>query len=231
MKRICIAVSMILVVAFAALIFVQVPTRQGVNFKVQSYTMPLYIKIFEFIDRDFHYKRIVKAATDGKISEKDRVLAIFRWCVENIKHQPAGLPVIDDHPLNIIIRGYGVEDQFEDVFTILCTYNGIEAFYERFQIDPGNSYSISFTKIDGKWYAFSVYAGAYPSRNGELVPIGEVAKDPDLLRGISSNMPGFRVDTFLEGIKSMEFKATSLRVKGQNPMGRLMYYLKKLVKK
>ena len=56
-------------------------------------------------------------------------MEIFIWTCENIRKQPDGLPVIDDHVWHIIIRGYGEPDQSSDVFTTLCNYAGIRAFY------------------------------------------------------------------------------------------------------
>ena len=40
-----------------------VETQQGVNFVVSTYTMPLYLKAFEFIDRSAHYQRLANTIT------------------------------------------------------------------------------------------------------------------------------------------------------------------------
>lgn len=74
---------------------------------------------------------MTKEITNGCTNDKDKAMAIFNWIASNIKKQPDELPVMDDHPLNIIIRGYGTRDQFEDIFTILCTYVNLPAFRQR----------------------------------------------------------------------------------------------------
>ncbi|HPM43368.1 MAG TPA: hypothetical protein PLV52_06020, partial [Candidatus Omnitrophota bacterium] len=112
---------------------IDVTTRKGIDYNVSTIKIPLYLKALDFIDRHYNYVQLTKNIIDGSKDEQEKALRIYIWVGMNIKKNPAGMPVVDDHPLNIVIRGYGVEDQFEDVFTILCTYAGLEAFYEEFQ--------------------------------------------------------------------------------------------------
>jgi hypothetical protein len=232
MKRKAAAIisALLVIGTLAALIFVHVPTKQGVNYEVRSYSMPLYIKMIEFLDRDYQYRRIVREIVSGKTSDGEKAVAIFDWCVRNIKHQPKELAIIDDHPYSIIVRGYGVDDQLEDVFTILCTYAGYEAFYKMFRTPAGKDNFISFVKFGGKWHAFSAWGNAYPRDDGgHPVPVEDLRPQPTYLAPFLVSLPNFDPPSFLEEIGKMRFEATSMRVKGQSLPGRISYYLKKLV--
>lgn len=224
-KRVHIFTTVLTLLIFSALIFVRVPTKQGVNYKISSYKMPLYIKIIEFLDRDYQYRRIVKEIITGKFSGQDKVVAIFNWCVVHIKHRPEELPLFDDHPLNIIIRGYGEGDQFEDIFTILCTYAGFEAFYKEFKDPAKGAYLLSFVKIDSKWHPFSVSNNVYATMDGRLASNDDILNNPSLISQFSSRIPSIETKFFLRELENTTFKATSIRVRGQSPAGRLRCYL------
>ena len=63
-----------IVIAFICAAFliglnIPVPTRQGVNYKVRVYKIPLYIKMIEFISRDYRYAQLSGEITSGKGSE------------------------------------------------------------------------------------------------------------------------------------------------------------------
>src|SRR3989338_7498699 len=103
------------VICFALILNIRVITKQGVNYEVQLIKIPLYLKILDFFDRHYNYIEIVKRITAGSKTEKEKVIKIFQWIDLNIKRNSQELPVVDDHPLNIIIRGYGVNDQLEDI--------------------------------------------------------------------------------------------------------------------
>jgi hypothetical protein len=213
-----------LVIACLVLVLnAQVITKQGVNYNVHSIRIPLYLKILDFFDRHYNYIEIVKRITNGTHQEEQRVIKIFEWVDSNIKRSPEGLPVVDDHPLNIIIRGYGERDQFEDIFTILCTYAGFESFYKIFFNSRGLRYHVSFIKIKDKWYPFSAYYKVYISDKGKLCSVNDILTKPSLLSTFSTHIPNFETSTFLQEIKNMQFKAKAGRVRGQSPLGRLVY--------
>lgn len=210
------------------LIFINVPTKYGIDYKVYTYKMPLYIKIIEFVDRDYQYRRITNEITAGKVSSEDKVLAIFNWCVGHIKHKPEGLTVVDDHPMNIIIRGYGAGDQFEDIFTILCTYAGYESFYKEFKDPDKGVYLMSFVKMGDKWYPFSVSHNVYAVVDGHPASTDDILNNPELVSQFSARIPEIETKNFLAALKSTSFESTSVRTRGQSPFGRLSCYLKKL---
>ena len=123
-KKIKPIVIVLLLVSLVFLLNVQVTTRQGINYKVTSIKIPLYLKLLDFFDRHYNYISLVSRITHGCINKETKILALFNWCYANIKDQPETLPVVDDHVWHIIIRGYGAGEQSSDVFTTLCNYAG-----------------------------------------------------------------------------------------------------------
>ena len=119
-----------IIIVVAGLGFAALPatTRQGLNFEVSARRTPLYIKAMEFLVRDHEYRRLADEITAGATTDEQRALALFGWTRTHIRPRPGGWPVVDDHILNIIIRGYGEDDQMADVFTTLTTYAGVPAF-------------------------------------------------------------------------------------------------------
>ncbi len=205
---------------------VRVTTKQGINYQVHEIRLPLYLKMLDFIDRSYNYRNLIANILGDTKDDNAKTIKIFNWVVDNIRKQPRELPIIDDHPLNILIRGYGVQDQFEDIFTILCTYAGMEAFFKMFKNHSDNVYFISFVKIKGKWCPFSAFGGVYSIKNGAVASVDDILLDKKLLIPFSSNLSDFETDIFLKEINSMDFKSDSVRVKGQSPAGRALRFIK-----
>lgn len=169
-----------LVLIFMTIFFVlniEVTTRQGINYKVQTLRLPLYLKILDFYDRHFNYKWLAVKITKGKLAEEEKVMAIFKWTVENIADQPKELPVMDDHVWHIIVRGYGVHDQFSDVFTTLCNYAGFDAFFAKiYNKNKTSRISFSFVKINDRWRVFHPYNGVYfINKEGQFASVEDLA--------------------------------------------------------
>src|SRR5205807_653962 len=90
-------------------------TRQGVGPVVTTRHLPLYLKALDFVDRDANYRALARTITAGIASDEERVARLLAWTRETIHDQPAGFPIIDDHPWHIVIRRYGVDAQKADV--------------------------------------------------------------------------------------------------------------------
>lgn len=217
---------MILLIAIISVLNINVTTKQGINFQVHEIRLPLYLKILDFVDRHYNYKNIVKNILNGTKDENSKALKIFDWITSNVQKNPKELPIIDDHPLNVLIRGYGTEDQFEDIFTILCTYAGMDAFPKMFQDKSGNVYYISFVKIGGKWRPLSVFGCAYAVKDDLIASVDDILLDKNLMAPFSSKINNFESDSFLKEIKGMDFKAWSVRTNGQSPLGRALCIIK-----
>lgn len=158
---------------------ITVYTKQGVGGKVSSIKIPLYLKLLDFFDRHYNYETLVKKIVKDIKSDEGRLMEIFAWTRRNIRRVPEGFPIVDDHAWYIIIRGYGTDDQAQDVFSTLCNYVGLDAFFTGVKgQSPAEGKYLSFVKINGKWRLFDAYNGVYFKNNK-----GELADREDLAGG------------------------------------------------
>ncbi|MFH0772169.1 MAG: transglutaminase domain-containing protein [Candidatus Omnitrophota bacterium] len=203
---------------------IQVVTSQGVNGKVTRKKIPLYLKSFAFVYRHLEYRQLVDEIVKGKRTEKEKTLAIFDWTCENILKVPEGYPVFDDHILNIIIRGYGANDQSNDVFCNLCNYAGIKATW--FMTQDKNSrrtIAVSFVKIGNKWRFFDSYRHLYfLNDSGEIASLEDLAGDPGIIQRQAKDIfvKDIPYADFMEGLKNLKW-IDNRRFRLQTPLGRV----------
>jgi hypothetical protein len=135
-------------------------TQQGINYEVTSIKIPLYLKLHNFFDRHLNYQWTVDKIVNDRMTDQQKAEAIFTWTIQHIVRQPPQLPIIDDHPWHIIVRGYGVEDQMADVFAVLSNYAGLKSFILRCDgidgSDPGYI-SLGAVFFDGAWHLCDPY--------------------------------------------------------------------------
>ncbi len=171
------------VAATGAVLAWPVTTRQGIDYDVSAYRLPLYVKAAEFVSRSARYGQLAGAITSGATSDEARALAVFEWTGRNVRDVPSGFPVVDDHILSIITRGYGVGDQIADVFATLTTYAGVPAFWARVPSNleqPG--VILTFVAIEGQWRVFDAFHRiAYRTRAGTLATLADIGRQPDLI--------------------------------------------------
>jgi len=208
---------------------IEVSSRQGVNYIVSEKKIPLYVKTLNFLHRHFEYKRLVEEITRGSKTDKEKVLAIFDWTVKNIKKVPHDMPIIDDHVLNIIIRGYGTIDQSADVFTTLCTYMGYPSVMYRL-IPRGRKECIivSAVLLNRRYILFDTYRGnLFLNRNGNLASIDDFRKDPSLASLVKNKhiIGGIPYEDYFNHVVPIEELRTP-RAKLQMPFSRIMYEIK-----
>ena len=85
--------------------------------------------------------------------------------------------MVDDHILNIIIRGYGLSDQRADVFATLVTYAGVPSFWRNVKA-PGtrDGVILTFARVDGRWVVLDVANGLmFRNERGELASAEDFA--------------------------------------------------------
>src|SRR5438132_5964216 len=173
----------VLAAGFALVANVRVGTKQGVNFEVSEHRLPLYLKTFEFLDRDAQYRQLANEITWGAASDQERSLAVFNWTARRIQPAPQGWPVVDDHILNIIIRGYGTSDQRADVFATLTTYAGVPAFWQKVRA-PGTEDGVilTFVRVDGRWVVTDIAHGfMFRNVRGELATAEDLSTSRAIL--------------------------------------------------
>lgn len=210
---------------------INVTTKQGIDYRVYKIKIPLYLKIMDFYTRHYDYKWLVDRVINNSAGEEEKVLAILKWTKENIVPQPAQLRVIDDHTWNIIIRGYGTDDQFQDTFTTLCNYAGMAAFFTRVQAPDSNKIKwLSFVEINRKWCLFDAFYGAYFRNNdGRICGIEDLTHDNwdcVYIKKGGSGAPDYR-----EFFKNIDFVSQGewrlSRAAIQSPLRRFFFWLKK----
>lgn len=232
MKRIPFLIfTVIFILGVGIILNLNVSTQQCIDYKCKSINIPLYLKILDFLDRHYNYLQLVKNITKEAKNEEERVMNIFEWTHKNIRRVSESLPVVDDHQLNIIIRGYGTDDQCEDVFTLLCTYAGLEAYFSKFYNSHNGIFYISFVRIENKWYPFSAFSGTYAVKNGILISVEDILREPETVSLFSLNIQNFEITSFIDGIRKMRFESKSLRTKGQSPLKRLIYSFSNIFRK
>jgi hypothetical protein len=228
---------------FVFLIFVMfIPQtcRVGIDADVIVYTIPVYAKLGGFFYRDYEYRRIAREITTGIKADRNKTLAIYRWTIEHIKKDvPRDFPDMDDHILNIIIRGYGTPGQMADVFTALCAYSGMKSFYEGYRVkDPATGRSaaslfLSFVNLNDKWVIFDVYHGEYfLNDSGQMADVNELINNPGLVRKRIGDLK-------IKGIEYLEFfklvkpitDTEYLRPEKQMPGRRILFEMSKILKR
>jgi hypothetical protein len=218
-------VSVIIGISF--ILNMNVVTKQCIDYQCYTHKLPLYLKILDFFDRYYNYKHLVKIITKDAVTEQERVMKIFEWTYENIKKVPAGFSVIDDHVWYIIIRGYGVNDQASDVFTTLCNYAGIDAFFTWVMTpDCSKKVPLSFVKIKDKWYIFDPYNGVYFKNNkGSLADVEVIKSGRYSVQGQTGaiEMDYSSYISNLPSIKNSGFRRANI----QSPLNRLLFEIKK----
>ena len=164
----------LLFLCLIALLNINVSTRQGTDYKVSRATIPLYLKVLNFYDRHYNYKWLVKQITGHLDTREDKILRLFHWTYENIKPQPEGLPIMDSHPWDVYVRGYGCVDNIHDLFSTLCNYIGTDAFFDVLH-NTDTEMMLSFVRMKRGWVAFDPYRGVYfKNHTGGLATIEEI---------------------------------------------------------
>lgn len=208
----------------------KVTTSIGIDYRVYTKSMPLYLKVLDFFDRHFQYRQLIREITSGCKTDEEKALKAFAWTCKNIKRVPEGFPIIDDHIWYIIVRGYGAGDQHADVFTTLCNYAGVDAFYASVRnIQTKSKKPLSFVKINEKWTLFDPYAGVYfINSDCQLASIEEIKAGQWGL--VSFKMPSKTNADYASYVAELPLvnNANLMRFSLQTPLKRLFHELKKL---
>src|SRR3990167_9508724 len=164
--------------------------RQGVNYAVTAHPIPLYVKILDFLHRDAHYRLLAREMTTDCRTDQARVLAVFDWTRRHIRPTPQDWPIMDDHILDIIIRGHGLSDQMADVFCTLATYAGVRAFWTLIRDVPESpGIVLSFANVNGRWRVFDVARGVvFIDPQGRLVAVETFLATP-MLADVAHQVP------------------------------------------
>ncbi len=227
--------SLIIFIFLLAFFNIRVSSYQGINYAVKELKIPLYIKIIDFVSRDYHYHDLVNRTIKGARTEEEKVLRIFYWTLDNIREVPAGYPIIDDHVWHVIIRGYGTDDQAADVLATLCMYAGLPATW--FKACPKDSplwLAVTLVRIKGCWFILDPARGNYfTNEKGDLATVEEIIKDNSLVLR-AKNKPivhGIEYARYFENIPSTIKNEENFKARQQIFMPRVTLEIKKIFKK
>ncbi len=224
------ATVLVLIGLGSAALLLPTTTLQGVNYKVTTYRIPAYVKTIDFLQRHYQYELLVSRICAGSRSPDECVKALFDWTHRSIRPTPAALPVVDDHPLHIVIRGYGQSDQMADVFVTLAVYAGVPAFLRFFKDAHGNVLVLSFVRLDGRWVVFDVMNHiAFRRLDGGMADVEDIARDPSLLD--EARLPGdVPYSAFVTRSKLVPFIVPQpLRAELQQPWPRMRYEARRVL--
>ena len=216
-----------------ALLNEEVSTRQGIDYKVTRVTMPLYLKVLNFCDRHYNYKWLTKQITDHLDTKEDKILRLFQWTHETIKRQPEGFSIMDSHVWDVYVRGYGVSDNFHDLFTTLCNYIGVNAFFDTiYSENPHRALQLSFVRIKRGWVALDPCRGIYfRNHTGGLATIEEMhEQDWHIVKLTQRDISKAYYDEqcLVENLPSIEKTGSGFtRSNTQSPINRLRFQLHK----
>ncbi|MDD5424421.1 MAG: transglutaminase-like domain-containing protein [Candidatus Omnitrophica bacterium] len=235
MKKNAFRAAIILAVSAAAILALNVPvtTRQGVDFQIREIRIPLYLKALDFMDRYYNYGTLADRITSGEKSGFGKAVALLKWTKENIRENPGSLPVVDDHAWHIIIRGYGLDDQCQDVFTTLCNREGLAAFFVKVRLpDKGRARCFSLVHLGGGWTVFDAYKGIYfINSEGKPAILKEIENgDWKAVKASpesgSEDYPGFmkQLTSSDDPVNTATWKDSRAAI--QSPLRRLFHWLK-----
>lgn len=205
-----------------------VTTKQGIDGIVRTFKIPLYIKIIEFLDRDYWYRILAEEITRGSVTDKEKVMAIFNWVIDNIHKPPKGFVIFDDHVLNIIMRRYGARDQMADVFTTLCVYSGVPAFWRFESLRKGERFhyiEVSYVLLDNKWRVFDVSRNTFfLNKDGEIASLEDILSDISIVQ--NKEVP---YEDYFKNLKPINKNFISKEQK-QMPLFRIIYEIQRIFK-
>lgn len=221
--------SILTIIIILSILNINVTYQEGINYQTYTIRIPLYFKILGFFDRHFNYDLLVKGIIESAKTDEERVMKIFEWTYNNIRKVPKGFPIVDDHVLNIIIRGYGTDDQSADVFSTLCNYAGVDVFFTWLNTKDNKSRrAFSFVKLGNRWSMFDPYNGVYfKNKRGQVASLDELLRGEWECVGLKGEVVTTNYEDFFYALNSINYKNFMFsRSAIQSPLRRFFYWLK-----
>ena len=186
-------------VAFVAATFLVVArwpttTRYGVNFEVFAKEIPLYEKGVNFVSRDLQARRLAGEITGDAQSDRARLEKIFPWVGENVRPVPVGFPIMDDHLWNVIVRGYGADDQRTEVFTLLASYSCCQGTFTELRLSKDAGIAVAIVELDGVPRVFDVvHQLSFRNDAGDFASIEDLERQPSLVEAVAGELRPYGV--------------------------------------
>jgi len=213
-----------LVLGMAAVASWPVTTRVGVDYQWVTKSVPLGEKLLNFLSRDLQTRRLVREIVSGASSDEDRLVRMFSWITDHVRPIPGGFPVIDDHPLHIILRGYGTPEQMAEALILLAEYAGFRGQVGRLECqahEPRYLYAATVTLGEQTYLGDPGNHILFRDEPGRLAGVDQLMRRSDLgdLAEIGLLSGGLPYDCFVRSLGSA--KAFS-RSQDQQPWPRVL---------
>lgn len=220
----------VLMVALVMVANTPTTTNVLVDYAPRPVTQPLYAKAIAFIDRDIQMRQLAERVVGDAKDDVEKAERVLRWTNANVRPTPSGMPTVDDHPYNTVVRGYGDADQAADVFANLAAYSGMSGGLVLSRGTDGSMlYAFAVLRIGGAERLFDVREGfAFRDRNGGLASVDDLRADPSLLSGLAAPR-GPRGITYLTLIERLE-PGPHRRPTDQMLFSRLLLEVKRLLR-
>jgi len=214
---------------------IETTTRQGINHVTHELKIPLYLKLSNFLDRHWNYQWLVKQIVDKKMDDAEKIETVYLWTQKHIILQPSKLPVIDDHVWHIIIRGYGTEDQINDVFATLSNYAGLKAIILFCKAPEGKLppyISLAAFFLQGAWRLCDVSMGIkFVNNDNSWASFDEVIAGVGKAKSFkipSNGKPILDYYSYIQKLEKIDLDRLYEvnRSSIQNPLARFLYFLK-----
>lgn len=205
-------------------------TRYNINYRQGSRQIPLYEKAVNFLSRHLQTKRLAEELTRGATNDEDKLLNLFVWVSAHVQPTPKGFPVVDDHPLYILIRGYGAEDQRTEAFALLAHYAGFSSSVARLKAPgTGTLLYVALVRQGTRHLVFDVnHQLVFQTAQGGLAGLEDLRQDPALLASASQGLrvDGVPYERFFLGEAAL---SSYSRSDAQEPWPRLWQMMRRLV--
>ncbi len=214
---------------------IRVVTSIGVNYVVAQKEITLQEKVLQFLVRHFAIKRLVGDITEAKVTDREKAVALQTWVVQKVLpwEKVQALPVIDDHPYSIIVRGYGTGEQRADLLAILCGYAGIPAaLYRLRHADSGRSIVLAVVRLGDDFYLFDpARDNLFYAEEGRLATLADLRRN-SVFVARARNQPaihGIPYRDYFSGLHPVRQFQRYQRADLQRPFSRLFYEMSRLL--
>ena len=174
MKKIFLTIFLLFLILFFFLLKQETTRSIGINYTNYEYKIPVYVKLFDFMQRHLNYKYLVDDINKDHKNDRNKVINLSKWIFKNIqKISPSdNIDIVDHHPLTIVERRLGKSDQFSDILSVLLVYANIDSFYMLF-----NNHPLTFFNIDDHWFFLDPYLGIFfINEKNSFVDVDDIKK-------------------------------------------------------
>lgn len=189
-----------LVIFFVLIMRVETERRISINYEVSEYKIPIYLKLLDFMNRHYNYKHLAKNINNKNSTDKDKIINSTNWVIANIEkiNLNQNIDIVDHHPITIVERRLGIDEQFSDILSVLLVYSNIDSFFKIIKLDNVDSYyPLTFFKIYNYWSIVDPQNGIFfLDENNNFINIDNLKKQKFNL--VDKNLKIINHDNFLE---------------------------------